>query len=163
MESSFKEIYTEYKHQVYFFVKKYVKVTDDVEDIVQDIFVHIWKHSHALKNANSVQAIVFKTAKQEISNFYRRNKLSFSEMGNYSISDDDSTIELEEENQQQSNNLDELLSKIPERSKVLFLQNKLENLSYSEIAKEHNISKNAVAKHINKTLLFLKTNLNLFF
>lgn len=50
-----------------------------------------------------------------------------------------------------------------EKSKNFFLKHKIDGLSYSQIAKENSISKNAVAKHVNKVLLFLRTNLSSFF
>ena len=77
MHSQFKILYAEYKHQIFFFVKKYIHGQDDIEDVVQDIFVHLWKHRDQLDKNKEV--IIFKTAKQEVANFYRRNKLSFSD------------------------------------------------------------------------------------
>jgi RNA polymerase sigma factor (sigma-70 family) len=74
----FKKIYLDYKHQVYFFVKKFISNMEDVEDVVQEIFVHLWKHSSSLKNPQTLESVIFKTAQQEVSNFYRKNKMLFS-------------------------------------------------------------------------------------
>lgn len=161
MESLFDKLYSDYKNQVFFFVKKYVHGKDDVEDVVQDIFVHLWKHRHALDK--NKEAIVFKTAKQEIANFYRKNKLSFSDFKEEShlhIVKDEYD---EEEFKSNTEKVEKLLQLIPEKSKTFFLNHKIDGLSYSQIAKENNISKNAVAKHVNKVLNLLKTNMNLFF
>ncbi|MCL1636707.1 sigma-70 family RNA polymerase sigma factor [Elizabethkingia sp. HX WHF] len=160
MDSSFRKIYTEYKHQVFFFVKKYIHGRDDIEDVVQDIFVHLWKHRHSLNDTN-LSAAVFKTAKQEISNFYRKNKLSFSTLEeNTCTAKDESNEEIPVSHIKQ---IEDLLFLIPEKSKSFFLKHKVDGLSYSQIAKENSISKNAVAKHVNKVLLFLRTNLSSFF
>ena len=59
----FEKIYLDYKHQVYFFVKKFISTTEDVEDVVQEIFVHLWKHSASLKNSQTLDSIIFKTEK----------------------------------------------------------------------------------------------------
>ncbi|WP_333852942.1 RNA polymerase sigma factor [Epilithonimonas sp.] len=161
MESLFEKLYSDYKNQVFFFVKKYIHGQDDVEDIVQDIFVHLWKYKESLDK--NKEAIVFKTAKQEIANFYRKNKLSFSDFNeefHLSIVKDEYD---EEEFKSQSEQAEKLLKLIPEKSKSLFLKHKIDGLSYSQIAKESSISKNAVAKHVNKVLDILKTNINLFF
>jgi RNA polymerase sigma factor (sigma-70 family) len=161
MDSSFSLIYSEYKHQVFFFVKKYIHGNDDIEDVVQEIFVHLWKHRLSLDK--NIEAIVFKTAKQEISNFYRKNKISFSDIEEniiYTHKEDENT---EEDMSHQSKKIEDLLNLLPEKSKSFFLQHKIEGLSYSQIAKENSISKNAVAKHVNKVLLYIKTHLNSFF
>ncbi|WP_165690066.1 RNA polymerase sigma factor [Elizabethkingia ursingii] len=162
MDSAFRKIYTEYKHQVFFFVKKYIHGRDDIEDVVQDIFVHLWKHRHSLNNTN-LSAAVFKTAKQEIANFYRKNKLSCS-----TLEEDTCTNTLKDDSNENIpvshiKQIEDLLYLIPEKSKSFFLKHKIDGLSYSQIAKENSISKNAVAKHVNKVLLFLRTNLSSFF
>jgi DNA-directed RNA polymerase specialized sigma24 family protein len=59
----FEKIYLDYKHKVYFFVKKFISITEDVEDVVQEIFVHLWKHSASLKNSQTLDSIIFKTEK----------------------------------------------------------------------------------------------------
>ena len=59
----FEKIYLDYKHKVYFFVKKFISTTEDVEDVVQEIFVHLWKHSSSLKNSQTLESIIFKTEK----------------------------------------------------------------------------------------------------
>lgn len=162
MDSFFEQIYSQYKQQIYFFVKKYIQNQDDIEDVVQDIFVHIWKHKDALHK--NTEAIVFKTAKQEISNFYRKNKLSFSTIEDALLS---TPIEIEEEKDEESQRylqkIHLLLETIPEKSRAFFINNKVDGLSYSEIAKENNISKNAVAKHVNKVLDIIKSRLHTLF
>lgn len=161
MNSVFENLYTQYKHQVFFFVKKYVHGQDDIEDIVQDIFVHLWKHRESL--AKNKEAIIFKTAKQEIANFYRKNKLSFSDFNEESHLSIVKEEYDEEEFKSYSEKVEKVLQLLPEKSKSFFLKHKIDGLSYSEIAKENSISKNAVAKHVNKVLHILKTNINLFF
>ncbi|MBB6371231.1 RNA polymerase sigma factor [Chryseobacterium shigense] len=161
MESLFEELYSKYKHQVYFFVKKYIHGQEDIEDVVQDIFVHVWKHRDSLsKNA---EAIVFKTAKQEIANFFRKNRLSFVDLKENAVLDFEKEDYDEDEQLLRSEEIKNLLHLIPEKSKDYFLKHKVDGLSYSQIAKENNISKNAVAKHVNKVLQLLKARLNIFF
>lgn len=162
MESFFEELYAAYKHQVFFFVKKYVRGQDDIEDVVQDIFVHLWKYRHSL--GKNTDAVVFKTAKQEIANFYRKNKFSYSDFDeNISLNFAKEEETDEEKVMQDSEKIQNLLNQMPEKSKTFFLKHKVEGLSYSQIAKENSISKNAVAKHVTKVLHLLKTHLSLFF
>lgn len=154
----FKAIYSEYKHRVYFFVKKYVQRDEDVEDIVQDIFVHIWKYAEKNNSKVPFEAIIFKTCKQEVANFYRKNKMIMVSSDNIVNVDEDETID-EIFTEEQISQIEALLDKLPQQTKKLFIQNKIENLSYSQLAKENNISKTAIGKQINKAISFLKVNL----
>ncbi|AZA83648.1 hypothetical protein C1637_14610 [Chryseobacterium lactis] len=154
---SFEKIYSEYKHKVYFFVKKYIQKEEDAEDIVQDIFVHVWKHLD--ENAQiAVEAIVFKTCKQEVSNFYRKNKLLFTFSEKEVVKAEEEEIIDEKYYEEQVSKIESLLEKLPLKTKDLFIQHKIKNISYSQLAKENNLSKTAISKQINKALSFLKGN-----
>ncbi|MCS3531350.1 RNA polymerase sigma factor [Chryseobacterium sp. JUb7] len=155
----FKKIYSEYKHRVYFFVKKYVQKDEDVEDIVQDIFVHIWKYAEKRDVKVPLEAIIFKTCKQEVANFYRKNKISFVTSGHTVIEEEAEESPDEAFTEEQICKIEALLDKLPQKTKKLFIQHKIENLSYSQLAKENKISKTAIGKQINKAISFLKVNL----
>ena len=82
------------------------------------LFVHLWKHKDQLDKNKEV--IIFKTAKQEVANFYRRNKLSFSdfkEETHLSIVKDEYD---EDEFRSYSEQAQKLLKLIPEKSKSFF-------------------------------------------
>nr|WP_288243295.1 sigma-70 family RNA polymerase sigma factor [uncultured Chryseobacterium sp.] len=145
------------------FCQKFISNTEDVEDVVQEIFVHLWKHSSSLKNPQTLEAVIFKTAQQEVSNFYRKNKMIFSFSDETLLPDEaDSEKNDSEFREEQLRKIQNLLEKLPERSKTFFYKNKLEKISYSQIAEENNISKTAVEKQVNKVIRYIRTNLNLF-
>lgn len=156
--AQFKKIYSEYKHKVYFFVRKYVQRDEDVEDIVQDIFVHLWKHIEKANDASSIEAIIFKASKQEVANFYRKNKLVFISSDQNIIPETEDEVSEETYTEEQISKIESLLDKLPQKTKELFIQHKVENLSYSHLAKKNNVSKVAIGKHINKAISFLKIN-----
>lgn len=162
--NSFKDIYSEYKHRVYFFVAKYVSDEEDIEELVQDIFMHVYKYLPEKESISQTEALIFKAAKQEISNFYRKRKMIFVPLETSKEVDEPETSDIEKKIQQehQLQKIEHLLEQVPERSREFFVQNKMHNLSLFTIAKENNISKTAVEKHVNKVLKFLRTNLNFF-
>ncbi|MEC3874565.1 RNA polymerase sigma factor [Chryseobacterium salviniae] len=159
----FKKIYVDYKDQVYFFVRNYISNTEDVEDVVQEIFIHLWKHSSALKDSQNVEPVIFKTAKQEVSNFYRKNKMLFTFSDEDLIKDEADSENIDEEfKEEQIKKIKNLLERLPEKSRFFFSKNKIEKISYSQIAKENNISKSTVEKQVKKAIQFIKANLNLY-
>jgi RNA polymerase sigma-70 factor (ECF subfamily) len=161
----FKEIYSGYKHRVYFFVAKYLSEEEDIEEIVQDIFMHVWKYLSKTNSPSEIEALIFKSAKQEISNFYRKRKMIFVPLENSPENQDEESAEIEKQLQQedQLKKIENLLEQVPEKSREFFIQNKIQNLSLFTIAQENDISKTAVEKHVNKVLKFLRSNLSFFF
>lgn len=150
----FKILYDEYKGRIYYFVKRYIKRNDEAEDVVQEIFIHVWKHYEKIKESSNLEAILFKTSKQEIANFYRKKKLYFAELTE-DVEDEVDTGSGEEK----LNRLEQLIDQLPERRKEILLKNKAEEQSYAHIALENQISKTAVEKQIKKAIQFLKSNL----
>ncbi|MDR2238100.1 MAG: sigma-70 family RNA polymerase sigma factor [Chryseobacterium sp.] len=153
----FEKIYSEYKHKVYFFVKKYIPKEEDAEDMVQDIFMHVWEHLDKTRQIPA-EAIIFKTCKQKVSDFYRKHQLSFSFPEQIIKSEDDEAPD-EKCHEEQISKVEKLLDQLPQKTRRLFMQHKIENRSYSQLARENNLSKTAVSKQINKVLSFLRGNL----
>lgn len=157
-DSCFKEIYDLYHYKVFCFVKKYTAQLADSEDVTQNVFIHLWKYRAKLDPEVSLEAILFKSSKQEISKWYKKQNRIFSveneqlikELDSSSESDDDIDLKLEQ--------IQLLLNKIPEKRRKIFNLHKFEDLSYKEIAIEMNMSPSAVANQISKTLQFLKKN-----
>lgn len=159
----FKKIYSNYRHQVYFFVRKYISGQEDIEDVVQEIFIHLWKHDAQLQKSGQPEAVIFRTAKQEIANFYRKNKMIFASdpgiIAGLEETEGESEALWKEESLTQ---IERLLDELPAQNKEFLLRNKLENISYVRIAEENNMSKTAVEKRINKALAYIRSNLSLF-
>ncbi|MDW8848501.1 sigma-70 family RNA polymerase sigma factor [Flavobacterium sp. MMLR14_040] len=157
-DSCFREIYDLYHFKVFCFVKKYTAQLADSEDVTQNVFIHLWKYRTKLDPEVSLEAILFKSSKQEISKWYKKQNRIFSveneqlikELDSPSESDDDIDLKLEQ--------IQLLLDQIPEKRRKIFNLHKFEDLSYKEIAIEMNMSPSAVANQISKTLQFLKKN-----
>lgn len=154
----FREFYDVYVGKVYHFVSRYISDGQDIEDVVQEVFVHIWKYQSFKSRGELLDQIVFKTAKQEIANFYRKNKISAVPKGIFEEIAKESDVFDEELQREQFNKVTHLIDKLPLKTREIFLKNKLERRSYASIAKEYNISKTAVEKHINRALKFIREN-----
>lgn len=157
-DSCFREIYDLYHFKVFCFVKKYTAQLADSEDVTQNVFIHLWKYRAKLDPNVSLESILFKSSKQEISKWYKKQNRIFSveneqlikELDSPSESDDDIDLKLEQ--------IQLLLDQIPEKRRKIFNLHRFEDLSYKEIAIEMNMSPSAVANQISKTLQYLKKN-----
>lgn len=157
-DSCFKEIYDLYHFKVFCFVKKYTAQLADAEDVTQNVFIHLWKYRSKLDPDTSLEAILFKSSKQEISKWYKKQNRIFSVEKEHLIKELDTATEQENDIEVQFEKIEHLLNKIPEKRRKIFSLHKFDDLSYKEIAIEMNMSPSAVANQISKTLQFLKKN-----
>lgn len=66
---------------IYIIVKNGVSIyitDEDIEEIISDVFIAIWKNSKKLSNTTNIKAYLSGTAKNIIKNKYRKNELNFS-------------------------------------------------------------------------------------
>lgn len=157
-DSCFEEIYDLYHFKVFCFVKKYTSQLADSEDVTQNVFIHLWKYRTKLDPDVSLEAVLFKSSKQEISRWYKKQNRIFSVEDDALIKELDSKTESEEEVSLQMKKIEYLLDKIPAKRRKIFSLHKFEDRSYKEIAEEMDMSPGAVANQISKTLQFLKKN-----
>ncbi|ABQ06870.1 RNA polymerase sigma factor [Flavobacterium johnsoniae] len=157
-DSCFKQIYDLYHFKVFCFVKKYTSQLADSEDVTQNVFIHLWKYRTKLDPEVSLEAVLFKSSKQEISRWYKKQNRIFSVEDDKLIKELDSKTQSEEEVSLQMEKIEYLLDKIPAKRRKIFSLHKFEDRSYKEIAEEMDMSPGAVANQISKTLQFLKKN-----
>jgi len=158
-DSCFKEIYELYHYKVFLFVNNYTAQLADAEDVVQNVFIHLWKYRKKLDPKVELDAVLFKSSRQEISRWYKKQN-SFPSLDGEKLREDIDIIpEWDEDVTRKIEKIKVLLNQIPEKRRKIFTLHKFEERSYKEIAIEMEMTPSAVANQISKTLQFLKENL----
>ncbi|PWB27681.1 RNA polymerase sigma factor [Flavobacterium sp. HTF] len=156
-DSCFKEIYELYHFKVFCFVKKYAQPAD-AEDITQNVFIHLWKYRTKIDPNIELDSVLFKSCKQEISRWYKKQNKILSIEYMQLVKELDSTEEAEPSISLKLEKIEYLLQQIPEKRRKIFTLHKFDEMSYKEIAAEMGMSQSAVANQISKTLQYLKKN-----
>lgn len=150
-----------YYYRVYLYTGRKVEDKENIRDIAQNVFFHLWKYREQLVLQNP-EAIIFKTCNQEISKFL---KTAQREPFQSFKTETDRTDDFEEELQSQfikEQRLTELEKSIeliiPPLRKRIFKMNKLESITQEEIALRLNIPKSTVKHHISQAMMFLKNH-----
>lgn len=158
----FQKIYDTYWNRMFAMVSRKVKDRDDVLDVMQNIFFHLWNYRKSLTQQNA-ESVIIKTCVQEISNFsVQQKKQPYTiEVAEVSLSDDSSDrlqniLETEKELELLRSNI-ELL---PATRKRILTMNKFEGLTQETIANNLNLSHKAVKKQISKAMGFLREHQN---
>jgi RNA polymerase sigma-70 factor (ECF subfamily) len=133
---------------------------DLAEDIVQNVFIRIWKKREQLKTDFSIQSFLYKSVYNEFIDQYRKKKLLLPLEKKYI----DALASIVEEEDQ--NSLEPLLNlvkleiqNLPPKCKEAFLLSKQEGLTNIEIAEYLNVSIKSVEAHITKAFLILRNKI----
>ena len=158
VEDMYKLIYDTYRVRVFDYIKGKVKDRNDIRDISQNVFFHLWEYKESLGGTNT-ENIIFKTCNQEISKFFATKKKHV--FGNdYSILEtpDDSADQLDAKviKEEQLKAVQDSMEMLPPSSKQMLTMNKLEGITQEKIAVQFNLPKKSVQKQISKALIFLK-------
>ncbi|MBN2610790.1 MAG: RNA polymerase sigma-70 factor [Bacteroidales bacterium] len=150
----------------------YISDRDTAEDIVQDIFLHLWNKRKETFITTSVSSYLFRAVHNKCIQHLRhmkvtaayeerhRLKLKEAELL-YNSSGDFNFSELQLTEIQRI--LNESYQLLPEKTRQIFLLSKEKDNSNRKIAELLNINIKTVEYHITKTLKVLRTALNDFF
>ena len=118
----------------------------------------IWKKKIDVSKGN-IKSLLFKMGTDEFISNYRRSKIE----RDYVNSQDFKLVyEIDDENDfaEKKQKFEKALTTLTDKQRVALLMNKMEGLTYREIAKSLNLSQKAIEKRISQALIALKNNLN---
>lgn len=151
-----KLLFTSHYDELCSFIARKLGQSADAEEIAQDTFHNFLKLDDSAHIENP-RAFLYKTANNLALN--RIRKYGRHEAYVQTVHEDDNhtpTVEREVFAQRDIDLLEKQLNKLPTLTKDIFLMNRMDSMSYSEISKELNISDSSVQKHMMKALKFLR-------
>jgi len=146
-----------YHHKLCVYALGLTNNHDAAEDIVQNVFIRVWKKRDNLKTDFSIQGFLYKSVYNEFIDDYRKQKFVLPLEKKYI---DELTTLIEEEDQ---NSLEKLINlvkleiqNLPPKCKEIFLLSKENGLTNIEISEYKNISIKSVEAHITKAFSILR-------
>ena len=134
----------------------------EAENIVQDVFVSLWKRRYSLTLTGDFSNYLFVSVKYRVLKVLAQKKRRYAE----SL---EAAEDLLDDSTQQYLAFDELrgrlemlISALPEKSQVVYRLNKEEGKSYKEIAEELDMTEKAVDAHLVRAKRSLRTGLGSF-
>ena len=131
------------------------------EDIVQDVFMKLWQKCEDIR-FGSVKSYIYRAAENKLTDQYRHQKivLVYRKKSNSNQNIEQSPQYLLEEKEFKIK-LENIIASIPEKSRTVFLMNRIEKLTYREIAERLEISQKAVEKRMGIALQILKKEISI--
>lgn len=157
-EMAFEILFYRYRGKVSNFIKKSIPPSIDLEETVHEIFLRIWFSKERLDANRPFGPYLFRVARNFVIDELRKSIQHSiylhdgSFPSDFCINDTDYKIE-EMELQRWFKNI---LQKLPEKRRNIFMMNRFEDLSYKDIASILNISENTVDTQIRRTLQYFR-------
>lgn len=158
---AFEQIYETYYFNLTGHILRLLKSTELAKEVVQDTFMALWENREKVEIDRSIKPYLFRIATNLTYNVlkkaahnqkYRAYLLPLVEAGYEQI---ESAL-FKKENEQI---LQDILQKMPNRQREVFILCKLQGKSYQEVSEKLNISFHTVNTHIKRSTQFLKQNI----
>lgn len=161
-ELAFTHLFHAYKFKLYGFISKLTGSPDTAEDVVQDVFLKLWKDRKALRNVDSFGSYLFRMAQNHAINGFRkmaREEVMRKEMQSGESpahSTPQSHIALKETREI----LHRAIQQLPPRQKAIYLLSREEGVKHEEIARRLRITTGTVKNHMIQALRTLRQQLS---
>lgn len=150
----FRELYAPLRNFIYFRCGD----ADLAEDLVQDTFLKLWEMRKNVDKA-TIKAYLYKIAQNGTINYQRRQQLYYKFIRKAEFHKETDTPEKIAEMNEYEQKLQNALGLLPEGGREVFLMNRLEDLTYTEISERLGLSVKAIEKRMSKALKILREHL----
>ena len=124
-------------------------------DIAQEAFMKIWEKQLNYQEPGT-KSLLYKIAGDLLISHYRKHKVRESYANNIRLSFKTNTPDDILAYKELKENYEQALTTLPDKQRTVFLMNRLEGLTYKEIAERLTVSVKTVEKRMSKTLSILK-------
>lgn len=155
---AFEILFDQYSNKLFYFVNKYLDIKEESEEIVQDVFLNLWKHKKDIRSVETFKSYLYKIALNNIRNYFIKKQIQEKHKQliaqEYLFKNETEAEELSYE--EVIKKVDRLVDQLPDKRKKIFLLSRKEGLDISEIAKYLGISESTVKNQITSAVAFLK-------
>ena len=158
---SFEVLFRQYYQMLCSYAIRFVNDADSAEEIVQDLFYHLWEKRNELQVNTSVKSYLFSAVHNRCLKFIEHRNVEQKYRNYYLMhgSEMDTEPHGAHNVHELEGIIDKTLDSLPERCGRIFRLNRFEGLKYHEIAQKLSISVKTVEANMGKALKMLRKNL----
>lgn len=154
----FKQIFDTYYESIRNFTYYKIGDMDVAEDLAQEAFLKLWEKRDEVKE-KTVKTLLYTIANNLAINHLKHGNVVFNFAVNYQGRDSYESPDFELEMKEFDQKLQQAIGSIPEKSREVFLMNRIEGLTYNDIAERLEISVKTVEKRMRKALDLLRSSI----
>lgn len=154
---AFTEIYNRYWDKLYFIAHKLLKDADTAEEIVQEVFLILWKKKETLTIHSLTQYLAAMT-RYAVYRYLARDKQNKVQEQAIGVLNAEYVSEIDVDNKMLLEFILKLSDKLPGKCRLVFQYNKLQDRPLAEVAESLNISQKTAEGHLTKALRVIRAN-----
>lgn len=162
-KGNLRQVYNQHFENLRSFLYYKTGSMETAEDLVQEVFVIVWERRSQIR-MDTIKGLLYAIAKNLMINHFRHQKTRRShqsaetaDSGNGEFHSPQFLLEEKEFEQK----LNRVIMSIPDGSREVFLMNRIDKLTYNEIAERLGIRVKAVEKRMRKALNIIKEELGM--
>lgn len=159
---AFDVLYDMYAGRLMSFCLTYVKITEDAEEIIQDIFISLWKNRHSVQYTDSLKPFLYGALRKSILYYFRRKLNSPIYEQFVDLKDEahpvESRISMEYEDFRKI--ILKEINALPRSQREAIILSKFQGLSNKEIAEKLNLNIQTIKNALSVGLKNLRVRLS---
>jgi RNA polymerase sigma-70 factor (family 1) len=161
-ESGEKEWFKDIFDKNYEYIRNYlIYLSGDVslsEDLTQEVFLQLWKTRSKVRD-KTIRSYLFTIARHSFLKSRRRRKYDIKFRSTFYEEIDNKSPEFLMELKEFDQKLQKIISCLPNKCRAVFLMNRIDGMTYKEIAQNAGVTVKAVEKQMSKALAILRKEL----
>jgi len=133
---AFNQLVRKYQERIYWHVRKMVLDHDDSDDVVQEVFIKVWKNLHSFRQDAQLFTWIYRIATNECLNFLKKKKrvsiMSLTDYQDILVSKLDMSVQMDGDAIEIK--LQKALLTLPDKQRLVFNMKYFEDMKYDEIA-----------------------------
>lgn len=156
---AFDEVYRRYWKMLAQYAYKLTGCKKEVSDIVQDVFVSLWRRRQEFTPSGALKPYLFKCVRNLSLRYLEKNihqKKYFESLAAFAQQLQVSDVRVAEANDLEEK-LNGAVARLPEKMRDVFMLSRYEHLSHREIARKLGIAETTVKKQVSNALKLLRS------
>ncbi|WP_420385532.1 RNA polymerase sigma-70 factor [Roseivirga sp.] len=156
--SEFKSIFDQYYTPIKNFLYYKSGDIDLSEDITQDVFMKLWDKREDVQH-ETVKSYLYTIANNMLLNKIRHDKVVMNFAEKNKNQQEEQSPEFQMEEKEFKVELERVIGAMPEKQREVFLMNRIEEMTYKEIAERLELSVKAVEKRMHGALNHIREHI----